>query len=113
MANLARRRLARKFNKPRVFLLHDDRQPKRALPAYAMFIKSRYAHVKDDSATGPDAFRIMSEEWKSLSDSAKQSFKDESFKHVEKQQAQFQKIREKAKAYLAAHKISPSQIRVR
>ncbi|KAG6011251.1 hypothetical protein E4U43_008454 [Claviceps pusilla] len=113
MANLARRRLARKFNKSRVFLLHDDRQPRRAVPAYAMFIKSRYAQVKDDSATGPDAFRSMSEEWKSLSDSDKQSFKDESVKDLEKQQAQFQKIREKAKAYLVAHKLSPSQIRLR
>ncbi|KAG5943538.1 hypothetical protein E4U53_007028 [Claviceps sorghi] len=110
-ANLARRRLSRKLKKNRTVLVHDDRQPRRGKSPYCLFVKARFAQVNSDSATNQDAFRTMAQQWKSLSESEKQRFRDESAKDVEAARADLQKIREKAKAYVKAHRASSTQAR--
>lgn len=112
MANIARRRIARKLDKSRIYLIHDDRQPKRARTPYTLFVKSRFSQVNSGMAggTAQDTFRAMSEEWRSLSESDKQSFKDEAAKEAETSQVLFKDIKEKARAYCKAQKGSPSQV---
>lgn len=112
MANIARRRIARKLDKSRIYLIHDDRQPKRARTPYTLFVKSRFSQVNSgmSSGTAQDAFRAVSEEWRSLSESDKQSFKDEAAKEAETSQALLKDIKEKARAYCKAQKGSPSQV---
>ncbi|KAG6004195.1 hypothetical protein E4U21_001336 [Claviceps maximensis] len=104
-ANLARRRLARKLNKSRIYFIHDNRQPKRSLSSYSLFLKSKYPQASADFGTAPEAFRAMSKEWKTLTDSDKKTFQEESAKDSQRARAQFEKIREKAKAYLKAHEL--------
>lgn len=112
MANIARRRIARKLDKSRIYLIHDDRQPKRARTSFTLFIKSRFPQVNSGMASGTaqDAFRAMSEEWRSLSESDKQSFKDEAAKEAETSQVLLKDIKEKARAYCKAQKRSPGQV---
>ncbi|OAQ97632.1 hypothetical protein LLEC1_02018 [Akanthomyces lecanii] len=97
MANLARRRLARKLEKKRLTLLHDDRLPKAAPSAYSLFIKSHHDQVSASSPT--DAFRQLAQQWKSLSESEKQLFKDSASVDVQKTRQATEDLRAKGKAY--------------
>ncbi|KAK9439334.1 High mobility group, HMG1/HMG2 [Metarhizium brunneum] len=104
IANIARRRIARKTNKSRLYLIHDERLPKRARSAYALFIKSRFSQVNSQSgsSTAQDTFRAMSEEWRSMSESEKQPFEEAAASEVEKSAALFKELKEKARVYLKA-----------
>ncbi|EFY89737.1 HMG box protein [Metarhizium acridum CQMa 102] len=104
MANIARRRIARKTNKSRIYLIHDERLPKRARSAYALFIKSRFSKVNSQSgsSTVQDTFRAMSEEWRSMSESEKQPFKEAAASEMEKSAALLKELKEKARAYWKA-----------
>ncbi|KAK2603860.1 hypothetical protein QQS21_003984 [Conoideocrella luteorostrata] len=112
MANIARRRIARKLDKSRLYLIHDDRLPKRAGTAYTLFIKSRFSQANSGTASGTaqDTFRAMSEEWRSMSESEKQPFKDEAAKEVETSQAKLKELKEKARAYWKAQKGPAGQV---
>ncbi|KIE01899.1 HMG box protein, partial [Metarhizium majus ARSEF 297] len=104
IANIARRRIARKTDKSRLYLIHDERLPKRARSAYALFIKSRFSQVNSQSgsSTAQDTFRAMSEEWRSMSESEKQPFEEAAASEVEKSAALFKELKEKARVYLKA-----------
>lgn len=109
MANIARRRIARKLNKSRVYILHDDRLPKRARTAYALFIKSRFSQASDGSAK--DTFRALSQEWRNMSASEKQPFEQEAHAESVKAKEQLTSLKAKAKAYWKTHEGgSPSQV---
>lgn len=111
MANVARRRIARKTNKSRIFLIHDSRLPKRSGSPYTLFIKSRFSQANSGSnGTAQDTFRAVSKEWRSLSESEKQSYRDEAAKEAAQSQAEFKELKEKAKAYVKAQKGSLSQV---
>ncbi|UNI15059.1 hypothetical protein JDV02_001630 [Purpureocillium takamizusanense] len=106
MANLSRRRLARKLGKGRINLIHDDRLPKRAVTAYALFIKSRFRGATASAGSGStavDTFRVLSTEWKAMSEADKKPFQDMARDEIEISRAQFKEMREKAKAYWEAH----------
>ncbi|EGR47622.1 uncharacterized protein TRIREDRAFT_122387 [Trichoderma reesei QM6a] len=68
-ANLARRRLARKTDKSKLYLLHDERLPHRGGSGFTLYIKEQFSQSGADSAK--DAMRAISERWKSLSDDEK------------------------------------------
>ncbi|KHN94487.1 HMG box protein [Metarhizium album ARSEF 1941] len=112
LANIARRRIARKTNKTRLFLIHDDRLPKRARSPYALFIKSRFSQVNSQpgSGTSQDSFRAMSEEWRSMSESEKQPFKEAAVSESEKSAVLFKDLKEKARAYWKAQGGAASQV---
>ncbi|OAA33035.1 HMG box protein [Moelleriella libera RCEF 2490] len=111
LANVARRRIARKTNKSRIFLIHDSRLPKRSGSPYTLFIKSRFSQANSGSnGTAQDTFRAVSKEWRSLSESEKQSYRDEAAKEAAQSQAEFKELKEKAKAYVKAQKGSLSQV---
>lgn len=112
MANIARRRIARKLDKSRLYLIHDDRLPKRAGSPYTLFIKERFSRANSQSSntTAQDTFRAMSEEWRSMSESEKQPFKDESAKEAEKSRAQLKELKQKARVYWKGQKSSSSQV---
>ncbi|OAA49455.1 HMG box protein [Metarhizium rileyi] len=101
IANLARRRIARKANKPRVYLIHDERLPKRASSPYPLFIKSRFSQAKSQNgdASSKETFRAISEEWRSMSESEKQPFKEAATLESAKSSALFKEIKEKARVY--------------
>ncbi|KAM4059522.1 HMG (high mobility group) box domain-containing protein [Hirsutella rhossiliensis] len=103
MANLARRQLARKLNKGRLYLIHDERQPKRASGPYGLFIKSRYRGLSDSGST-QDIFRTMATEWKALSDADKKPFQDMAAAEARKATEQFKEARVAGKAYWQAQK---------
>jgi ribonuclease D len=112
MANIARRRIARKLDKSRIYLIHDERLPKRAGTPYTLFIKSRFseANSRSTSGTAQDTFRAMSEEWRSMSESDKKPFQDAAAAEVETSKAQLKELKEKAKAYWKAEGGAASQV---
>jgi hypothetical protein len=97
MANLARRRLSRKLGKNRTYLIHDDRQPKRAATPFTLFIKERYHTVSEDS--GRDTFRVIGQEWKSLPESEKDKYRSVAKQEAEKSHEQLKDLRTKGKAF--------------
>ncbi|EGX90615.1 High mobility group, superfamily [Cordyceps militaris CM01] len=101
MANLARRRLARKLDKKRPALLQDDRLPKAAPSAYSLFIKSRHDQVSAASPT--DAFRQLAQQWKALPEAERQQFKAAASADLEKMRQSTEDLRAKGKAYWAAN----------
>ncbi|KYK55431.1 HMG box protein [Drechmeria coniospora] len=104
MANIARRRLARKLSKTRVYLIHDARLPKRAGSPYTLFIKSRFRSASDGGATSSqDAFRAMSQEWKNLSEADKQPFRDMAESQSSANKEQLKALKDRAKAYWKTH----------
>ncbi|POR31060.1 Uncharacterized protein TPAR_08726 [Tolypocladium paradoxum] len=105
MANIARRRLGRKLNKSRVYLIHDTRLPKRAGTPYTLFIKSRFQGASDGgSASAQDAFRAMSGEWKAMSEADKKPFRDMAEAEVRKSSESLRVLKDKARAYWKEHK---------
>ncbi|GAO15927.1 uncharacterized protein UV8b_02435 [Ustilaginoidea virens] len=112
MANIARRRIARKLDKSRLYLIHDVRLPKRARTPYALFIKSRFPQANRESSSGSvqDAFRSMSEEWRSMSDSEKQPFQSKAAKEAEDSQTLLKVLKGKAKDYQKANNMPASQV---
>ncbi|PKS10586.1 hypothetical protein jhhlp_002340 [Lomentospora prolificans] len=75
-ANLARGRLNRKFNKSHRKIV-DDRQPKRPLTAYSLFVKARWASGQVNAASAADASKTLASEWKALPESEKQTYQDQ------------------------------------
>ena len=112
MANIARRRLARKLDKSRLYLIHDERLPKRALTPYALFIKSRFSQANSETSSGTaqDTFRAISQEWRSMSESEKQPFKEAAAVEADRSQTQLKELKEKAKAYWKAQEGTASQV---
>ncbi|PNY28351.1 Uncharacterized protein TCAP_01721, partial [Tolypocladium capitatum] len=100
MANIARRRLGRKLNKSRVYLIHDTRLPKRAGTPYTLFIKARFQGASDGgSASAQDAFRAMSSEWKAMSEADKKPFHDMAEAELQKSSESLKLLKDKARAY--------------
>lgn len=101
MANIARRRIARKLEKSRIYLIHDDRLPKRAGTPYTLFIKSRFSQANSQSTSGTaqDTFRAMSEEWRNMSESEKQPFQEAAAVEAEKSKTQLKELKQNARAY--------------
>ncbi|OAQ81624.1 HMG box protein [Purpureocillium lilacinum] len=107
MANVARRRLARRLDKSRVYLIHDDRLPKRAGTPYTLFVKSRFRGASASGGSGAsaqDTFRAMSAEWKSMSEADKKPFQDMARDEAETSRAQLKELKDKARAYWKEHK---------
>lgn len=75
-ANLARGRLNRKYKKSHRKIV-DDRQPKRASTAYSLFIKAKWASGEVSASSAADASKALAAEWKSLSESEKQPYRDQ------------------------------------
>lgn len=99
MANLARRRLARKLEKKRPSLLHDDRLPKPAPSAYSLYIKSHHDEVSAASPT--DTFRQLAAQWKAMSESEKHQLKEAASADVKRVKEATEELRAKGKAYWA------------
>ena len=111
MANIARRRLGRKLDKKRVYLIHDERLPKRAGTPYTLFIKERFAGANYPSGSSTDAFRAISQEWKALSDLEKQPYVTRARAETQRSQAELRTIKDKAKVYWRQHDGgSPAQV---
>lgn len=107
MANVARRRLARRLDKSRVYLIHDERLPKRAGTPYTLFVKSRFRGASASGGSGAsaqDTFRAMSAEWKSMSEADKKPFQDMARDEAETSRAQLKELKDKARAYWKEHK---------
>jgi hypothetical protein len=76
LANLARGRLVRSHN-AKLRSIHDERAPKRSGNSYSEFIKARGPSVIGDSGRpANENFRRLADEWRSLSASEKQVYKD-------------------------------------
>jgi hypothetical protein len=76
LANLARSRLVRSHN-AKLRAINDDRAPKRGGNAYTEFVKARAPEVITDSGlTGPEGFRRLADEWRTLPASEKQAYKE-------------------------------------
>lgn len=101
-ANLARRRLAKKLNKSRVFVIHDERLPKRSGNAYTEFVKSRFAYANE--GTPAETFKAVAQEWKGLSDYEKAQYKDTAAANSVKTGDAMKELRVKGEAYWKAKK---------
>ncbi|EOO02076.1 putative hmg box protein [Phaeoacremonium minimum UCRPA7] len=75
-ANKARQRLKRVFKQPIKGFIQDDRQPKRAVSAYSLFTKSRWASGSWPGQKAPEVAVILAREWKSLGDAERQTYVD-------------------------------------
>lgn len=75
-ANKARSRLKRVYKQPIKGLIQDDRQPKRGVSAYLLFVKARWATEDFAGKKAPEAAKILSAEWKSLGASERQAYLD-------------------------------------
>ncbi|KAH6604727.1 hypothetical protein Trco_006434 [Trichoderma cornu-damae] len=96
-ANLARRRLARKVEKSKVFLIHDDRLPQRAGSGFTIFIKQ---HFNESGSESPkDAMRSLGERWKSLSLEDKAPYLKEAAQLNKVSGEQLKTLREKGTKY--------------
>jgi hypothetical protein len=95
-ANLARRRLARKTNKSKVYLIHDERIPPRTGSGFTFYIKE---HFNENSGSPQDAMRSLSERWKALSSDEKAPYLKKASDIAEKSSAQLKELREKGAKY--------------
>lgn len=102
MANLARRRLARKLEKSRVYVLHDERLPRRAGNSFNLFIKDNFSTANGDSAK--DAFRASIEQWKTLSEAEKAPYRDQASVQGEKSTQELKRLRQLGKEYWKTQK---------
>ncbi|KAK1769779.1 hypothetical protein QBC33DRAFT_531956 [Phialemonium atrogriseum] len=75
-ANRARKRLKRDFKATSKGLIKDERQPKRSLSSYLLFVKSRWQSGDLTGQHPVEASKSMSGEWKALSDAERQPFID-------------------------------------
>ncbi|PTB36982.1 uncharacterized protein TrAFT101_007163 [Trichoderma asperellum] len=95
-ANLARRRLARKTDKSRTYLIHDERIPQRTGSGFTFFIKE---HFNDNGGSPKDAMRSLSERWKALSNDEKAPYLKKAADIAEVSGAQLKELREKGAKY--------------
>lgn len=95
-ANLARRRLARKTDKSRTYLIHDERIPQRTGSGFTFFIKE---HFNDDGGSPKDVMRSLSERWKALSNEEKAPYLKKAADIAEVSGAQLKELREKGAKY--------------
>ncbi|KAL7914745.1 hypothetical protein GGI35DRAFT_157109 [Trichoderma velutinum] len=105
-ANLARRRLARKTDKSKIYLIHDDRLPHRAGNAFTLYLKEQYNQVGAEKAT--DAMRTIGGQWKSLSPSEKAPYIDRANELNKASGGQAKILREKGNKYWKEKLASPS-----
>ncbi|KAL7944809.1 hypothetical protein V8C42DRAFT_325978 [Trichoderma barbatum] len=105
-ANLARRRLARKTNKSKIFLIHDDRLPHRSGNAFTLYLKEQYNLIGADKPT--DAMRTLSERWRSMSPSEKTPYVDQAQELNKESAGQTKILREKGNQYWKERLASPS-----
>lgn len=97
MANLARRRLARKSGK-QATLLHDERMPKLAPSAYSLFVQARHDQVSEGGVPPRDIFRKLGHEWTQLSEAEKQQYEEAARPGQLKAREARIDVRDKAKA---------------
>lgn len=102
MANIARRRLARKLGK-RNFLIHDDRLPKRATSPYILFCQSRFHNVSTEGST-QDTIRVIAAEWRNLSSAEQAPYRELAAADSTKSSALLKELRAKGLAYWKAQK---------
>lgn len=100
-ANLARRRLAKKLDKSRVYVIHDERLPKRTGNAYTAFVKSRYSN---SGGSPTENFKAVAQEWKDLSEHEKSQYKDAAATSSAEIGAAMKELRVKGEAYWKAKK---------
>ncbi|KAF7537552.1 hypothetical protein G7054_g3618 [Neopestalotiopsis clavispora] len=72
-ANRARQLLKRKYDCPKkvLHLLKDDRRPMGTRGPFAYFTKARWASGDFENRSAPEVLKIVSEEWKNMSESDK------------------------------------------
>lgn len=105
MANIARRRLARLSSKTRLYLIHNDRLPKRARNAYNYFVESRFKDVASHGDRDRTAiFREVAAKWNALGEAEKKHFRDLAAAEAHKTKGQLKVLRERAKTYWTTHK---------
>ncbi|UKZ46602.1 hypothetical protein TrVGV298_000807 [Trichoderma virens] len=105
-ANLARRRLARKTDKSKVYLIHDDRLPHRAGSAFTYYLKEQFSQAGTEKVT--DAMRTISERWRSLSPSEKAPYIERAQELNKSSGTQAKDLREKGAKYWKEKLASPS-----
>jgi hypothetical protein len=105
-ANLARRRLARKTNKSKTFLIHDDRLPQRTGSGFTFFIKEHFSD-RSGSESPTDAMRSMGERWKTLSNDEKAPYQKQAADLSKVSGAQLKDLREKGAKYWKERLASP------
>ncbi|KAL7936816.1 hypothetical protein V8C35DRAFT_208286 [Trichoderma chlorosporum] len=105
-ANLARRRLARKTDKTKTYLIHDDRLPHRAGSAFTLYLKEQFSQVGAVKAT--DAMRTIGERWRSLSPSEKATYVNKTQELNKALGGQVKALREKGTKYWKEKLASPS-----
>ncbi|KAL7810488.1 hypothetical protein V8C44DRAFT_332280 [Trichoderma aethiopicum] len=105
-ANLARRRLARKTDKSKIYLLHDERLPHRGGSGFTLYIKEKFSQSGADTAT--NAMRTMSERWRSLSPDEKAPYVEEASEQNKVNGEQVKELRKKGELYWKEKLASPS-----
>ncbi|KAL7824233.1 hypothetical protein V8C26DRAFT_385355 [Trichoderma gracile] len=105
-ANLARRRLARKTDKSKLYLLHDERLPHRGGSGFTLYIKEQFSQTGADTAK--DAMRAMSERWKSMSDDEKAPYVKEAGEQNKVNGDKVKDLRKKGELYWKEKLASPS-----
>lgn len=105
-ANLARRRLARKTDKGKIYLIHDDRLPHRSGNAFTLYLKEQYSLIGAEKAT--DAMKTISGQWKSLSPSEKAPYVDRANELNKGSEGQAKTLREKGNQYWKEKLASPA-----
>ncbi|KAF3077112.1 hypothetical protein CFAM422_000597 [Trichoderma lentiforme] len=105
-ANLARRRLARKTDKGKIYLIHDDRLPHRSGNAFTLYLKEQYSQIGAEKAT--DAMKTISGQWKSLSPSEKAPYVDRANELNKGVEGQAKTLREKGNQYWKEKLASPA-----
>ncbi|KAL6878650.1 hypothetical protein J3F83DRAFT_723395 [Trichoderma novae-zelandiae] len=105
-ANLARRRLARKTDKSKIYLLHDERIPHRTGSGFTLYIKEHFNQAGADTAT--DAMRAMGERWRSLSPDEKAPYVDEAGELNRVSGEKVKDLRKKGELYWKEKLASPS-----
>ncbi|KAL6700543.1 hypothetical protein J3F84DRAFT_358498 [Trichoderma pleuroticola] len=105
-ANLARRRLARKTGKTKIYLIHDDRLPHRSGNAFTLYLKEQYSQIGAEKAT--DAMRTIGGQWKSLSSSEKAPYIDRANELNKASEGKAKALREKGNKYWKEKLASPA-----
>ncbi|KAL7799166.1 hypothetical protein V8C37DRAFT_150925 [Trichoderma ceciliae] len=104
-ANLARRRLARKTDKSKVFLIHDERIPQRTGSGFNLYIKEYLLGSGSESPN--DAMRSASERWKSLNPDEKAPYQKQAAAWGKESGGQLKSLREKGAKYWKEKLASP------
>jgi tRNA(Ile2) C34 agmatinyltransferase TiaS len=119
MAQIARKHLAKeaarkqaekgsKATARRYATIHDERIPKRAPGAYAMFIQSRFN--KTDGKSAVEAMQDLARAWKELDESEKRPFIELANSETERASKVRAELKEKAIEYWVEHStVTPSR----